>query len=203
RLNALLRTPFPRALVGIRSDNLVALIPFHQESKNPLNQVKGVGEKLCQGAAEWIPGLTLSIGYSGLIEAPGGVATAYREVRAVLNTMARFKLTDQIVAVSEMGLTSLLAGVGDERLREFVNRYLTALLKYDQAKQGKLLETLEVYLASGEQRSAAAKLNIHPNTLRYRLDRIREISGFELEEPEIRLNLALALRVNTLVNVSE
>ncbi|MGH7867835.1 MAG: PucR family transcriptional regulator [Candidatus Dormibacteraceae bacterium] len=117
--------------------------------------------------------------------------------------MARFKLTDQIVAVSEMGLTSLLAGVGDERLREFVNRYLTALLKYDQAKQGKLLETLEVYLASGEQRSAAAKLNIHPNTLRYRLDRIREISGLELEEPEIRLNLALALRVNTLVNVSE
>jgi purine catabolism regulator len=40
---------------------------------------------------------------------------------------------------------------------------------------------------------------VHPNTLRYRLDRIREISGVDLEDPETRLNLAVALRVQALL----
>jgi len=42
---------------------------------------------------------------------------------------------------------------------------------------------------------------VHPNTLRYRLDRIREIGGFELEDSETRLNLAVALRVQALLGM--
>jgi purine catabolism regulator len=42
---------------------------------------------------------------------------------------------------------------------------------------------------------------VHPNTLRYRLDRIREITGLELEDPETRLNLSVALRVQQLLGM--
>ena len=47
----------------------------------------------------------------------------------------------------------------------------------------------------------AKRLRIHPNTLRYRLDRVREVSGAELEDPETRLNLAVALRVQALLGL--
>ena len=48
---------------------------------------------------------------------------------------------------------------------------------------------------------AAKRLRVHPNTLRYRLDRIREIGNFDLEEAETRLNLAVALRVQALLGM--
>jgi len=59
----------------------------------------------------------------------------------------------------------------------------------------------EPTLETGEQQAAARKMKIHPNTLRYRLDRIREVTGAELEEPETRLNLAVALRVQSLLGL--
>ena len=62
-------------------------------------------------------------------------------------------------------------------------------------------EYLRAYLETGEQQHAAQRLRVHPNTLRYRLDRIREITGLNLEDPETRLNLSVALRVQTLLGM--
>jgi len=127
------------------------------------------------------------------------VATAHREVRAVLDTLARFKRWSQVVAVPDLGLTGLLAGVSDDRLVEFAERHLGPLTEHDRTRSGNLLETLRAYLETGEQQAAARRLKVHPNTLRYRLDRIREVTGMELEDPETRLNLAVALRVHMLL----
>ena len=57
------------------------------------------------------------------------------------------------------------------------------------------------YLETGEQQQAAQRLRVHPNTLRYRLERIREITGLDLEDPETRLNLSVALRVQSLLGM--
>ena len=63
------------------------------------------------------------------------------------------------------------------------------------------MATLRAYLETGEQQHAAQRLRVHPNTLRYRLDRIREITGLDLENPETRLNLAVAMRVQSLLGL--
>src|SRR5207245_5648795 len=103
--------------------------------------------------------------------------------------------------VPELGLTGLLAGVSDERLVEFASRHLGTLTEHDRVRNGNLVGTLKAYLEEGEQQAAARRLRIHPNTLRYRLDRVREISGAELDDPETRLNLAVALRVQGLLGL--
>jgi purine catabolism regulator len=74
-------------------------------------------------------------------------------------------------------------------------------VEHDRARNGSLVATLRAYLETGEQQQAAQRLRVHPNTLRYRLDRIREISGVDLEDSETRLNLAVALRVQSLLGV--
>ncbi|HLY35106.1 MAG TPA: helix-turn-helix domain-containing protein, partial [Candidatus Limnocylindria bacterium] len=71
----------------------------------------------------------------------------------------------------------------------------------DRTRNGSLVATLRAYLETGEQQEAAKRLRVHPNTLRYRLDRIREISGVDLDDAETRLNLAVALRVQTLLGM--
>jgi DNA-binding PucR family transcriptional regulator len=106
-----------------------------------------------------------------------------------------------VVAVPELGLTGLLAGLSDDRLVEFVNRHLGALVEHDKTRGGSLIPTLKAYLEAGEQQAAARRLRVHPNTLRYRLDRIREISEVELDDAETRLNLAVALRVQGLLGL--
>jgi hypothetical protein len=75
----------------------------------------------------------------------------------------------------------------------------TALAPLDElpaASRARLLETLAAWLDSqGEARPAAERLHVHVQTVRYRLERLREVFGDALDDPQRRLELALALRV--------
>ena len=202
RVSGVIRAGHSRALVDARSDSVMTLLPLGGDVPSDHSErLVSLGHQVRETVADWRPGFTVSVGLSAPVEAPGGVPTAYREVRAVMDTLARFKRWSQVVAVPELGLTGLLAGVSDERLVEFASRHLGTLVEHDRTRNGSLVGTLKAYLEEGEQQAAARRLRIHPNTLRYRLDRVREISGAELDDPETRLNLAVALRVQGLLGL--
>ena len=62
---------------------------------------------------------------------------------------------------------------------------LETLERYDSENQTELRETLHVYLQQEQnQLNTAQLLQVHPNTLRYRLSRIREIANLTLEDPQ-------------------
>ena len=76
----------------------------------------------------------------------------------------------------------------------FQEEILGPLLAYDSGPE--LLQTLEVYFEhNGNLAQASDALFIHRNTLSYRLERISEISGLDLEKPETRLAVELALHI--------
>src|SRR5438477_11002819 len=201
RVTAVVRASYPRALVQGRSDSVVALLPLGTEPGDHQSRVQALGMQVKQSIADWKPGFTGSVGFSGPVEAPTGVAGAQREVTSVMDSLARFKRWGQVVAVPELGLTGLLAAVADERLVDYAKGLLGPLVEYGRARNGSLVATLRAFLETGEQQEAAKRLRVHPNTLRYRPDRIREIGGFDLEEAETRLNLAVALRVQALLGM--
>ena len=199
RVTGVVRAGYPRALVQGRSDSVVSLLPVGTEPGDYQARGHALGLQIRETIADWKPGFTVSVGFSGPAEAPAGLAAAQREVISVMDSLARFKRWGQVVAVPELGLTGLLAAVSDERLVDYSRRHLGPLVEHDAARKGSLVPTLRAYLETGEQQEAAKRLRVHPNTLRYRLDRIREISGVDLEDPETRLNLAVALRVQALL----
>ncbi|HSR22852.1 MAG TPA: PucR family transcriptional regulator ligand-binding domain-containing protein [Candidatus Eisenbacteria bacterium] len=201
RVSGVVRASYPRALLSTRSDSVLVLLPLGLDGQDHQSRVQALGHQVREVIADWRPGFTISVGFSAAVDAPSGVPTAHREVLAVLGTLARFKRWGQVVAVPELGLTGLLAGVSDDRLVEFVDRHLGRLVEHDRVRGGSLIPTLKAYLEAGEQQAAARRLRVHPNTLRYRLDRIREISGAELDDAETRLNLAVALRVQGLLGL--
>jgi PucR family transcriptional regulator, purine catabolism regulatory protein len=201
RVTAVVRASFGRALVQGRSDSVVALLPIGTEPGDHQPRIHALGMQVRQTVADWKPGFTVSVGFSAPAEAPAGVAAAMREVTSVMDSLARFKRWGEVVTVPELGLTGLLAAVADERLVDYARRLLGPLLEHDRTRNGSLVPTLRAYLETGEQQEAAKRLRVHPNTLRYRLDRIREISGVELDDAETRLNLAVALRVQSLLGM--
>ncbi|HKN93124.1 MAG TPA: helix-turn-helix domain-containing protein, partial [Thermoleophilaceae bacterium] len=79
---------------------------------------------------------------------------------------------------------------------DLARRRLTALDELPAATRERLLDTLAAWLdAQGEARPAAERLHVHVQTVRYRLGQLRDLLGDALDEPQGRLELALALRV--------
>ena len=59
----------------------------------------------------------------------------------------------------------------------------------------RLVATLRAWLdRPGQVQAVAAALDVHPQTVRYRLKQLRELFGTRLEDPEARFELSLALR---------
>jgi hypothetical protein len=74
------------------------------------------------------------------------------------------------------------------------------LLAYDRENDTDLASTLRAFLEQNQNSARTAKLlYIHYNTLRYRLDRAREILGDFLENPQQRLEIELALQLYPLI----
>ena len=78
---------------------------------------------------------------------------------------------------------------------------VAALARYDSQYRTSLLETLETWLACDASVSVtAARLFAHRHTIRYRLDRVRELTGLDVTSTEDREQLALGLRARRVLD---
>ena len=85
-------------------------------------------------------------------------------------------------------------------LAAFCDETLAALVDYDEKNGTELVLTLEVYFrCDASLRAAADALYLHRNSLAYRLRRISEITGLDLDNLEDRFRLQLALKGHRLV----
>lgn len=76
---------------------------------------------------------------------------------------------------------------------------VTRLIAHDEEHATQFTATLQTYLAEfGSAARVAAALHIHPNTLRYRLKRIRELFGIDVEEADSRFRTMVELRLLSL-----
>lgn len=70
----------------------------------------------------------------------------------------------------------------------FGREQVEKVLEYDRIRGQRLFETLEVFLdLYGNRKAAAKRLHIHPNTLDYRMNKIRELMKVDLNDPNVRL----------------
>ncbi|MGI8310453.1 PucR family transcriptional regulator [Saccharopolyspora hattusasensis] len=104
----------------------------------------------------------------------------------------------EVVVAAELASHEvLLASAPDELRRSYRQRLLADLIEYDSAHDSGLLRTLRVFLdCSGSWSRCAKRLHVHVNTLRYRIQRIEEITGRDLAEFPSRVDFYLALELN-------
>lgn len=136
------------------------------------------------------------VGLGGACARPGDFPRSYREAQLALRIQAARQSDDGVTAFDDLGIYRLLAEVEDaSSVERFVHEWLGALLDYDAARGSQLVLTLALYLEHGGNYDATSNaLAIHRSTLKYRLQRIRDVSGHDLGVPDINFNLALAVR---------
>jgi DNA-binding PucR family transcriptional regulator len=139
------------------------------------------------------------IGVGGSCDHPADLPRSYREAQLALRVQRSSGGPDQATVFDRLGVYRLLAYVGEEEgVERFVREWLGTLLDYDESRRGDLVATISRYLECGGSYDAtAAVLGVHRSTLKYRLQRIREISGHDLSDPNTCFNLQLASRART------
>jgi purine catabolism regulator len=109
-----------------------------------------------------------------------------------------------VIGFGNLGLYRLLYALqGHAELRDFYDDQVRSLLDYDRRTGAGLMLTLEAFFrCHGSPTEMASLLHLHRNTVLYRLRRIEEIGRLRLDDPEVRLNLHLCLRVREVLQAS-
>lgn len=136
------------------------------------------------------------VGVGGRCDRPAGFPRSYREALLALKMQCSVKGGDRATSYDELGVYRILCEIEDPAaIEHFVRQWLGPLLDYDARKRSELVTTLSCYLeCGGSYDLTAAALSVHRSTLKYRLQRIREISGHDLGDPDTNFNLQLATR---------
>jgi DNA-binding PucR family transcriptional regulator len=101
--------------------------------------------------------------------------------------------------IDDMRLQVLLLRLGELADEESITDTgpLADLVDHDRKHRTHYVSTLRAYLESfGDVLGAARSLDVHHNTYRYRLQRLRQLPGIDLDDPDQRLALMLQLRLH-------
>lgn len=136
------------------------------------------------------------IGLGGKTRGVEDFPRSHREALLALHLQRESGRSPGVTVFDELGVYRLLATTGDpQEVERYVQDWLGSLIDYDVARHSELVDTLHQYLESGGHYDTAAHaLSIHRSTLKYRLQRIRQVSGHDLADPEVGFNLQLACR---------
>jgi sugar diacid utilization regulator len=149
-----------------------------------------------QTVAAGLQGAASRIGVGGRYTTTGELARSYREAQLALQVQKMIGGPEQVTLFSELGVYQLLATCRDtSAVDDFVQQWLGRLTDYDAVHGTQLVLTLSEFLDHGGSYNASATaLSVHRNTLKYRLRRIRDVSGYDLSVPDTIFNLQLATR---------
>lgn len=102
-----------------------------------------------------------------------------------------------VVHHQKLGIYYLLLQIGDlDKLREYYHDFLDPILEHDKENNADLLSTLKAYLlCNGNIAKTSQKVFIHRNTLLYRLNQMRDLTGWDLEDAHTRMNLFVGILV--------
>jgi sugar diacid utilization regulator len=177
-------------IVGMRHGDVVALYP--------VSGPDGVAEVRCECAPLVDAlGIDVAVGMGGWHAGLAATASGYREALDAADIAETKGIRNRAVALDEVLVDHIF------RSSPYTDRILAEtmrpVIEYDRAHQCSLVTTLRTYLDAGLNLTRAAKaLFVHPNTVEYRLRRIRELSGRDPRSPDDLLILSLAIKFDEL-----
>jgi sugar diacid utilization regulator len=136
------------------------------------------------------------VGVGGICERPKDFARSHREAQLALKMQKAMGGGQGVTEFEKLGVYQVLSELPDVgSVERFVRRWLGPLMDHDAQKGSQLVATLSGYLESGGHYDTAAELlMVHRSTLKYRLQQIRTVTGYDLGDPDISFNLHLAAR---------
>lgn len=182
------------AMAIARADHVVVIYP----ASSP-EEVDALIARL-QDKMRAVRGLErLSIAVSTVCKDPFDYEPTYRAALTALS-LGKAGTEGRVVRVPELGVYALLLNARrPDELAEFATTTVAGLRHYDEQNGTDLVQTLKIYLEErGKLPATAARMFVHPNTVSYRLNRIRDITGGHPSEMDVALRFELAFMIERL-----
>jgi purine catabolism regulator len=162
-----------------------------------------LADRLRSEVRRWLPEITVSVGIGSECDSLRDYAQSYSEACRALDVIRASHQSDRTLAFDQLGIVGLLFDPSNRaKLTALAKQKLGKLIEYDRRHGTQLVETLNQYLLHDCRiEQTAAALFVHLNTLRYRLQRIEQISGVGLQTLEGKFTLDMALKVLRTLNL--
>ncbi len=185
-----------------RSDSVVILV---QPGTLDTKEVIGMAGELQGVIREMLPEVSVSVGIGRPHRQLTDLRQSYYEASYAIK-IRRLKGEPGVIAsFDDLGSYGLLLGLQDTlSLEVFYDSVLGKLQEYDEQNSSDLVRSLSCFLeANGHWGDAAEKLYVHRHTLRYRMKRVEEITGRDLDQSQDRMEFWLALKAKELIDQSK
>lgn len=179
------------------------VVLFHATDPNdPIDTSLKLANSFARTINQQYPANPVAMGLGQPARDIGGWRTSYRDAVKARDLAIRLQ-TDTPLYIGDLGVYQLILSLKDrEKLVDFCDKTLGLLLEYDMRQNADLIKTLEAFFAChGNLSQTAEMLIVHRNTLLYRMNRINEIAKIDLNRPETRLALHLALTIRRLLSL--
>lgn len=201
--NAIITAREAAALVWTREKEGEVVVFHATDFEDPIDTSLALANAFSDEIARQNPQNRVAIGLGQVARDVGAWRASYRDAVQAMELAERLH-TDIPLFIGDLGVYQLILSLSDRRrLGEFCEQTLGALTEYDMRQNADLVKTLEAYFnCHGNLSQTAATLIVHRNTLLYRMNRINEIAGIDLNRPETRLALHLALTIRRLLTLA-
>jgi PucR family transcriptional regulator, purine catabolism regulatory protein len=202
-VNGVVSSQRQRALVWLRERESEVLVFHATDPQNPIDSSTKLAQALSNEIQRQYPHNKVAIGLGQPAKDITNWRMSYRDAVQAMELGMRLQ-TDSPLYIGDLGVYQLILSLGDrEKLIAFKDKTLGALEEYDHKQHADLIKTLEAFFAChGNLSQTAEMLIVHRNTLLYRMNRINEIAEIDLNRPETRLALHLALTIRRLLTLN-
>jgi len=157
-------------------------------------------------------GFTFSVGYSRVAFDPADLYRAGNEALLAANVAVGRPAGEAeaepaaVLAFESTGAYRLLLPAMSEdpgELQRFYAETVEPLVAYDEQYETDLVQTLETFLeCDGNVANTAQRLFTHRHTIRYRLERVRDLSGLDVSSTDGREKLGLGLKAMRVLGIA-
>lgn len=188
-----------KVIYGNKSDRMIVL--FGSELEKTMEQKKKAAMRFCSEVLEYAKlemiHDNLSIGVGRNYKDVYKLSSSMREANRAVENMQLNNRTSAPVHYDDLGIYRILSYEElQPELYQFYQETLEPLVKYDKEKDSDLVETLNCYFSCGSNlKKVSEEMFTHYNTVIYRMQRIKEITNLNLDDPDQRLNIQISLKI--------
>ncbi len=187
-----------KCVYGNKSDRIIVLygVDKSKTSAEVKQEMSSFSKDILQYVDYEMKDLTLSIGIGRLYNEATDLWKGYHEaMKAAKNNRVSSK--NKFIHYDDLGIYRVLCSDEmEDELTQFYKETLAPLVAYDQEKDSELVKTLQMYFQyGGNLKKISKEMFTHYNTIIYRIQRIKEITGKNLEDANDSLSLQVALKI--------
>lgn len=192
--------------INMSGNNMSEIIPVDSSMKNiqdtdtvSESDKKEVLAKIYKSLSEYLYSISsdikLVMGVGRAYEGIGDLQKSFTEASRCVILSEKMNMSGRVFLYEEMGIYNLFSELADKKvMQEFIESTLGVIIEYDRNNNSKFLETLKAYLWNNNSLiHASEQLYTHRNTVKYRVQRISQLTGRDFDDAITRLEFMNAI----------